>query len=165
MKGAQKIVEIRFYNQDLERTHNPADAFERKEESFLTRFVAAYCFSIRENVLKVTLSRVVFHFFHPGSLLSHLDNIVNVFQKRKGSENLTRLREVSEQERQAIVEILLATVIGGGVAGIENGKVGISWYSGSIKDELGCTNPKIPSSEVLKERLRKRLESILASQT
>jgi len=164
MKPPQKIVEVRFYDRDLRRTHHPAEAFERTEDSMMTRFVATYCFSVRQNVLKVTLSRVVFHFFHPGALLNHLDYIVNVLQKRGGQE-LIRFREIAEQDRQAILEVLLATVIGGGVAGTENGIIGITWHSGSIKDELGCANPKIPSPQILQNRLQQRLSRILDLQT
>ncbi|MGE3279229.1 MAG: hypothetical protein AB7J40_05625 [Candidatus Altimarinota bacterium] len=161
MKTPKKIVEVRFYDRELRRSHEPSDAFEHDEDSATTRFVATYAFSVRERILTVNLGRVVFHFFHPGALLNHLDYIVNVLQKRRGDE-MVRFRDIHEQERQSILEILLATVIGGGIAGTENGTIGVTWHSGSIKDELGSNNPKIPSPKVLQDRLMRRLHQILS---
>lgn len=162
-------VEVRFYDRSLQRTANPADSFEVVDTDVITtRFVAAYQFVLRGDILTICLNHVVLHFFPPVALLSHLDYFVNTLrregtaQRRKEAPgSIVHLAEVEAEERQMILDVLLRVVIGGGAAGKEREKIAAEWFSGSFKTELGFTKPRPPLVQVLQEDLVKRLTTIL----
>lgn len=161
---SQKRIEIRYYDQFLGRTREPAEAFQIDETSATTRFVATYQFTFRNGVLTLMLDRVVFHFFHPAALLNHLDYIANVMGKGRRSEReIIRLSSLTDEERRAILEVLLRTVIGGGVAGIEGGVMAIDWSSASIKDTLGLKGAPNITLAPVQDRLQLRIKGILES--
>ena len=165
MNHSKRKVELRYYDGHLKRSRNPDEAFQQVGDSITTRFVLTYGFTIREQVVNVTLSTVVFHFFHPGALLNHLEYMLNVIKKRKGSDGFIRMQCIQGAERDRLLEILHMTVIGAGIAGAEKGVLKILWCSGSLNDLLHFSNPKIPSPSHIQDRLEKRLGSVLSHQT
>lgn len=149
-------VHARFYDKNLQITHDPVEAFEVYDETAVSRFIATYDFEIDERGLVIRLSKILVHLFNPKALLDHIDYISSPILQDEGIPYL-KFKEMPEFRKEFILSILNLVVIGGGVLGQENGHLYALWTSASFRHELGYCEPEKPLSKMISAKLRRHL--------